>query len=1543
MNRRLRVSFSTILFGFSTGFAQSRHAGHCVSVNKNPRLGGRSLQALSVILTALVLFAVSFSASSALGQTIYWNGWADFVNNGSNTYSGYGGNWDTSTMNWDDGMGNGLTYSDTANLGMSDPAVVFPSSSSYNNTQSGGDSSIYIVDIYLQMPVSPTSVTFYTDNSASYYYSLNDGTGNGSGSIGDSSSGPTPLVVNGEGNGGTLYINNTNTYTGTTTVINNAYLQVQSGNPWGSSSVLIIDSSSTIDLGGNSVTAGGLSDDVGMAGNGGGGNIGNGYLTLNLSGNSYSFSGNIYDYTQLTINGPGTQVLSGNNGYSGGTTITGGATVQMGSSSALGSGPVTIYGTGSKLDINGNSVSFNGLSDGGADGNGVVGDSANGHATVTLTLNPNGGGYTYSGTIKDALGSGTDKIALVVTDGGNGNGGTQTLSGTNTYTGGTTVTGNSLSTGGVTLQLGSAHALGSSTAALVVSGGGLDLNGNSPTVGSLSDGGSGSGTILSSSGTGTLNVAMTGSNTYTFSGKLTDGGGTFGLALTGSGTMILTNNSNNFSGGTSVSAGATLRVTSASPLGTGTVTVGTGGTLSTSYLTPVTLAGGLSLQGTGQVSFNNFAGPAPGTSGTPLVKITSGGLAIAGTTHVINVSGALQAGTYDLFQFTGTAPSLTGVSISGPGAYSYTPTVVGGNEVDLTVASTAPALTWTGSGSSTWNHANTNWTGASTSFADNDAVTFGNTGAGAVNIGQTVAPQFATFNNTAGHNYSFSGSSIADGTTPTYLILNGGGSVTLSSNNTFTGGAAISGGSTLNLGSDLALGSVPPTPAPNLAFLGNGALQFGAGFTLNATRSVSIASGATATIDNLGNTAIIAGNISGAGGLTSTSSTTAGSLRLSGANTYSGATNVSNGTLALTGSLGNTAISVASAAIFAPQPGSGTISAGSSAAGSAGATLTLNPGSTFDMTDTATGTFNVQQQASFGAGNTALTINGATLNFDVGHAADALAVNVGKASVSGANSIGITPLANFSTGTFPLITAPAGGLTGTFNFTGGGTSKFLIANSVQYTMNLTNSNTAENLTVAYANPVNATIIKDTFGGTNGTSILGKMPNVANLPGGVWSASNISSANYSSPNQMALAALNGGVEIPTSSGSYTPASTLTISAGLQVNTINQNGDPFGRGMGIGFCAMTNISQPIEYASGGFIGLTIDAQGTPNRATGVPTGPGTVELDMVDPSNSNAPEFRPVAIPFPAALGTFSTSAVYTLSYTVNTSTGQISNVSLSNGTVTDSADYAAIDNYNTSGWFTVANTAYAAIVNTAANFGTGDVTNFTVSSLGPGPIVPIWLGGADSTWANAANWVNGVPGATTGTTNTDTALFNQSASTSPLTIDAGRNLQNIQFSSAGLSATTIGTTTGNALLLTSGGTITVTSDVVNSQMINAPLVLEGNYSVVSNSASATLSFGGRITSGASSGTTTLSLSGTSTGANTFSGVLANGTAGSTLALSVSGGNWVLAGANTYTSATAVSGGTFCSFWQRNRSGSLWAAVALLLTLAPARSLWPRGAL
>ncbi len=106
------------------------------------------------------------------------------------------------------------------------------------------------------------------------------------------------------------------------------------------------------------------------------------------------------------------------------------------------------------------------------------------------------------------------------------------------------------------------------------------------------------------------------------------------------------------------------------------------------------------------------------------------------------------------------------------------------------------------------------------------------------------------------------------------------------------------------------------------------------------------------------------------------------------------------------------------------------------------------------------------------------------------------------------------------------------------------------------------------------------------------------------------------------------------------------------------------------------------------------------------------------------------------------------------------------------------------------------------------------------------VVPsAWNGKSNSSWAVAGNWTDVVPGATTGTANDETAVFNQSAGQSPLTIDRGRNISNIVFDTAQVNSLTVGTTSGNQLYVSAGGYIRTTSTVINSETVNAPLRLK----------------------------------------------------------------------------------------------------------------------
>jgi len=188
----------------------------------------------------------------------------------------------------------------------------------------------------------------------------------------------------------------------------------------------------------------------------------------------------------------------------------------------------------------------------------------------------------------------------------------------------------------------------------------------------------------------------------------------------------------------------------------------------------------------------------------------------------------------------------------------------------------------------------------------------------------------------------------------------------------------------------------------------------------------------------------------------------------------------------------------------------------------------------------------------------------------------------------------------------------------------------------------------------------------------------------------------------------------------------------------------------------------------------------------------------------------------------------------------------------------------------------------------------------------------WTGATDANWAMGANW-SGTPVPGSGDTATFNAtITNGNGTTSPVVIDLNRQVQALLFDTANASAYVIGTTGGNALRFNSGGSVTLTSSVVNTQTINAPIEINnttGSLSLVNNASnsSALLNIGGGVSAVAVSGTTTLTLAGSNTGNNTVSGIIGGG-GGATVALTKSGtGTWVLNNANTYTGSTTLVGG------------------------------------
>lgn len=198
------------------------------------------------------------------------------------------------------------------------------------------------------------------------------------------------------------------------------------------------------------------------------------------------------------------------------------------------------------------------------------------------------------------------------------------------------------------------------------------------------------------------------------------------------------------------------------------------------------------------------------------------------------------------------------------------------------------------------------------------------------------------------------------------------------------------------------------------------------------------------------------------------------------------------------------------------------------------------------------------------------------------------------------------------------------------------------------------------------------------------------------------------------------------------------------------------------------------------------------------------------------------------------------------------------------------------------------------------------------------------GGGD--FNTAGNWTtSGVPGVA------DTGLFNIAIS-APVTLSASATPLNLTFDT-NVSSFTLGAISGNPLNVQTAGKIEMLVGVLGTNKtvtVNAPVVLGGGSSAVTyafnnnaTDSTNTLVFGDQI-SGGTTLTSTLTLGGTNTGANSLNGNVVNGSG--TVAVSKSGaGAWTLAGTgNSYTGATTVSAGTL------NLTGSLTGGTAISVT-------------
>jgi autotransporter-associated beta strand protein len=484
----------------------------------------------------------------------------------------------------------------------------------------------------LTIGVTPSAGTTALTGTLSSSATLKDGTG-----------GKLSLVKTGAY---TQILAGNNTYSGTTTVsmgtlANGFSSGLNSG--FSPSSDYIVTTPGVLALNGFNASIGSLSD-----GGGTGGSVVNGSstvtgsapsanvtLTTGTDGNSTTFSGIISNGTAgtgtlaLTKTGIGTFLITGANTYSGGTNINNG--VLAFATGSLGTGAVTFTGNSTLRWDNTNGAN---VTDPTSFTGGLTINSG-----VTATFDTNGNTVNFANSLlTPGTGNAVTKIGT----------GMLTLNGNNTYNGATIVTGG-------TLQAGTATGFSLNSAFTVGPSGTLDVNGLSPTIGSLASPNPGG--IVTNNAAATPGTLITGNDgtSTTFAGTIQDGTSTIALTKIGGGTINLAT-ANTYSGGTNLQAGV-LVVSNMGALGSGNVNV-TGGALQAGGVNMRINVGGNYTQGAGGELDLRIGGTAAGAfdqvavtgtaslAGRLSVNAVNGYVPKVGDSIPIITSGGARTGTF---------------------------------------------------------------------------------------------------------------------------------------------------------------------------------------------------------------------------------------------------------------------------------------------------------------------------------------------------------------------------------------------------------------------------------------------------------------------------------------------------------------------------------------------------------------------------------------------------------------------------------------------------------------------------------------------------------------------------------------------------------------------------------------------------------------------------------------------------------------------------------------------------------------------------------
>jgi fibronectin-binding autotransporter adhesin len=291
--------------------------------------------------------------------------------------------------------------------------------------------------------------------------------------------------------------------------------------------------------------------------------------------------------------------------------------------------------------------------------------------------------------------------------------------------------------------------------------------------------------------------------------------------------------------------------------------------------------------GVGGSDTTSTNGGATGSLGTAVVAINNGQLTLSHTNawtfaNVVTGTGAFRIGSSGIAGTSTQDVTLSGSNSNTGGITLATGTLRVGNTSALGAASNAVSL----------NAGTLDLRGRSVAVglltgSSNATITSSTTGSLVLTASSANSGTFAGV--------------IASGSGTIGVTKQGGGTLTLSGSNTYTGVTTVAGG-LLSVASDANLGGVPGSATAGSLVISGGTLAASAGFTLNANRGLAVgpASGfGLGAIDVAsGQTLSYAGSITdnpgGTGGLAKSG---AGTLVLSGSNSHAGGTTLVAGQL----------------------------------------------------------------------------------------------------------------------------------------------------------------------------------------------------------------------------------------------------------------------------------------------------------------------------------------------------------------------------------------------------------------------------------------------------------------------------------------------------------------------------------------------------------------------------------------------------------------------------------------------------------------------